>query len=109
VTPFVIVLIVGVVLHTIVGLITRTPEEDHTPFRWKAWHTFITGLLSTALIVAVWVGYAVTTGNTLPFWSLVLSADLITLGWKLWKHRQRVAERRSLQSLFDRPSLGEGA
>ncbi|WP_461712189.1 hypothetical protein [Streptomyces sp. DSM 41013] len=108
-SPLIIVLIVGVILHTIVGVITRTPEEDQAPFRWRLWHTFLTGLLSTVGIVAVWVSYAVSTGSTLPFWTLVLAVDLVTLAWKVWKHRQRVAERRSLQSLFDRPSLGEGA
>lgn len=107
-TPLLIVLAAGIVLHTIVGIITRTPEEDHTPLRWKAWHTFLTGLASTALIVAVAIGYYLATGVLLPFWALVLAVDLLTVGWKLAKHRQRMAERRSLQSLFDRPSLGEG-
>jgi len=108
-TPLLIVLAVGIVLHTIVGLITGTPEEDQTPLRWKAWHTFLTGLASTALIVAVAVGYHLATGVLLPFWALVLAVDLLTVAWKLVKHRQRVAERRALRSLFERPSLGEGA
>jgi high-affinity Fe2+/Pb2+ permease len=107
VSPFVIVLAVGVVLHTIVGVITRTPEEDQTPLRWKAWHTFLTGLASTALIVAVVIGYHLATGVMLPFWALLLAVDLLTLGWKLREHHKRVQERQALKSLFDRPSHGE--
>jgi hypothetical protein len=109
VSPLVIVLIVGVILHTIVGVITRTPEEDQTPLRWKMWHTFLTGLLSTAVLVAIAIGYYLATGIMLPFWTLILAADVVTLTWKLWKHQQRVQERRALQGLFDQPSLGEGA
>ncbi|MGP3737960.1 hypothetical protein ACTWJ9_33155 (plasmid) [Streptomyces sp. GDS52] len=105
--PVLIVLIVGVVLHALVGVITRTPEDDQTPLHWQAWLTFLAGLASTAALVALAVGYRLATGVMLPFWTLILAADLFTLAWKLWKHRQRVAERRSLQSLFDRPSLGE--
>lgn len=108
-TPFIIVLAVGVILHTIVGVITRTPEEHQTPLRWKCWHTFLAGLVSTTAIVAVVVGYYLATGVMLPFWVLLLAVDLLTVGWKLWKHQQRVQERRALQGLFDQPSLGEGA
>lgn len=107
-TPLIIVLIVGVVLHTIVGVATRAPEEDQLLLRWKTWHTFLTGLASTAVIVAVIVAYYLATGVMLPFWALVLAADVLTVGWKLWKHRQRLLERRTLQSMFDRPTLGEG-
>lgn len=108
-SPFVIVLIAGMVLHTIVGVITRTPEEDQTPLRWKAWHTFLAGLAATAVIIAVMVGYYLATGVLLPYWALLLAADVLTLSWKVWRHRQRVRELRALQGLFDRPSLGEGA
>lgn len=106
-TPLTIVLIAGVILHTVVGVATRTPEEDQTTLRWKCWHSFLVGLASTAVIVAVLVGYYLAAGVLLPFWSLVLAVDILTLAWKLWKHRQRIQERRSLQSLFDRPTLGE--
>jgi 4-hydroxybenzoate polyprenyltransferase len=109
VTPLIIVLVVGVVLHTIVGVITRTPEEDHTPLRWKTWHSLLTGFVSTTVIVAVTVGYYLASGIWLPFWALVLAVDVLTLGWKVWKHRKRIQERRAIQALFDRPSLGEGA
>lgn len=108
-TPLVIVLIIGVVLHTTVGLITRTPEEDRSPLRWKTWHSLLAGLASTAVIVAVVIAYQLATGVLLPFWALVLTADLLMLGWKLWKHQQRRAERQALQSLFDQPAHREGA
>lgn len=107
-TPLIIVLIVGVVLHTIVGVITRTPEEDQTPLRWKTWHSLLTGATSTAVIVAVTVGYYLAAGVMLPFWALLLAVDVLTLAWRLCKHRQRIQERRAIQALFDRPSLGEG-
>ncbi|MFC9891527.1 hypothetical protein [Streptomyces pilosus] len=106
-TPLLIVLAAGAVLHTIVGLITRTPEDDHTPLRWKAWHTFLAGIVSGAVILAAAIGWYAATGVLLPFWSLVAAADVLTVGWKLVQHRRRIAEQRSLQSLFDRPSLGE--
>jgi tetrahydromethanopterin S-methyltransferase subunit C len=109
VSPLIIVLIVGVVLHTIVGVITRTPEEDQTPLRWKCWHTFLIGLGSVAVILAVMAGYYMATGVLLPYWALLLATDVLTLGWKLRKHQQRVRERSALQNMFDRPSLGEGA
>lgn len=108
-SPLIIVLILGVVFHTLVGVITRTPEDDQTPLRWQAWLTFLIGLASTAALVALAVGYRLATGIMLPFWTLVLAADLVTIAWKLWRHRQRVQERRHLQSLFDKPSLGEGS
>jgi L-asparagine transporter-like permease len=107
VSPLLIVLAVGIVLHTIAGILTRTPEEDQTPLRWKAWHSLLTGLVSTALMVAVIIGYYLATDVLLPFWTLVLAADLMTLAWKLAKHHQRVKERRALQELFDKPSPGE--
>lgn len=107
-TPILIVLIAGVVAHTIVGVITRTPEEDQTPRRWKAWHSFIVGLASTAVLVTIAVLYAVLTGVMLPFWTLILASDVITLGWKLRQHYQRTQERRALQNLMDRPAFGEG-
>ncbi|WP_055693239.1 hypothetical protein [Streptomyces prasinopilosus] len=106
-TPLIMALVVGVILHTLVGIITRTPEDDQTPLHWQAWLTFLVGLTSTAAIVVIAVGSRLAAGFMLPFWALILAADLLTLAWKLWKHRQRVAERRSLQSLFDRPSHGE--
>lgn len=108
-SPFVIVLIAGMVLHTIVGVITRTPEQDQTPIRWKAWHTFLAGIVSTAVIIAVMIGYYLVTGIVLPYWALLLATDLLTLAWKVRKHWQRVRELRALQGLFDQPSLGEGA
>lgn len=108
-TPLIIVLAVGVALHTLVGVITRTPEDDQTPLHWQAWLTFLAGLTSTVALVALAVGYSLATGVMLPFWTLILAADLFALAWKLWKHRQRVQERRALQDLFDRPSSGEGA
>ncbi|MFD9249589.1 hypothetical protein [Streptomyces bottropensis] len=108
-TPLIIVLIVGVVLHTVVGVVVRTPEEDQTLLRWKAWHTFLTGLASAAIMVAVVVGCYLATKVMLPFWALLLAVDVLTMGWKLWKHRQRIMERRFLQSLLDRPSFGEQA
>jgi uncharacterized BrkB/YihY/UPF0761 family membrane protein len=107
VTPILIVLIAGVVAHTIVGVITRTPEEDQTPLRWKAWHSFIVGLASTAVLATIVVLYAVLTGVMLPFWTLILAADVITLGWKLHQHYQRTRERRALKNLMDRPAFGE--
>lgn len=107
--PFIIVLITGVVLHTIVGVITQTPEEDQTQLRWKVWHTFLAGVASVAVIAAVMAGYYLAAGVWLPYWSLLLASDVLTLSWKVWKHRQRVREMRALQGLFDRPSLGEGA
>lgn len=107
--PLVIVLIVGVILHTIVGVLTRTPEQDQTPLRWKCWHTFLAGLASTAVIVAVVVGYYLATRVILPFWAFVLAVDVLTVAWKLRQHWQRVQERRALKNLLDRPSFGESA
>lgn len=108
-TPLIIVLAIGVLLHTLVGVAVRAPEEDQTQLRWRAWHTFLTGLASTAIMAGIVVGCHQATGVRLPFWAVVLAVDVLTLGWKLWKHRRRLLERRALQSLFDRPSLGEGA
>lgn len=104
----VIVLIAGVIAHTIVGVITRTPEQDQTPLRWKTWHTFLVGLVSTLGLVTMAVLCAVVTGTMPPLWSVFLAADVITLGWKLRQHQQRVQERRHLKNLLERPSYGEG-
>ncbi|MFI2620479.1 hypothetical protein [Streptomyces sp. NPDC018584] len=106
-TPFVIVLIVGFVLHVAVGAIIRTPEEEHATLRWKTWHSFLTGLLTTGVILAVVVGFYVATHVLLPFWALLLAADLLAAGYRLRRHSQRVQERRAIQSLYDHPSHGE--
>jgi len=108
VTPFIIVLAVGFVLHTAVGFITRTPEQDRTPLRWRAWFTFLAGAVSAAVTLAVWFGYWAATGVFLPYWALLLTADVLTVVWQLVQHRKRQRERRSLQSMFERPSFGEG-
>lgn len=106
-SPILIVLIVGFILHTIIGTLTRTPEEDNAPLRWKSWHSFLSGLLTTGAIVAVIVGFYLATHVMLPFWALLLAADLLTAVYRLWMHRQRVQERRTIQNLFDHPSHGE--
>lgn len=106
-TPFVIVLIIGFVLHVAVGVITHTPADDSAPQRWRAWHSFLTGVLTTGLIVAVIVGFYLAGNIVLPFWPLLLTADLLTAAVRLWRHRQRVQERRAIQALFERPSHGE--
>lgn len=107
-TAIVIVLISGVVAHTIVGVITRTPEEDQTPLRWQTWHSFLIGFASAAVLVTLAVLCAVITGVMPPFWTLILAADVVTLGWKLRQHHHRTRERRALQNLLDRPAFGEG-
>lgn len=104
-----VVIIAGSVLHALVGLYTRTPEEKQTPLQWKAWHTFLAGLVSTITVLAVMACCYLASGVLLPFWAFLLTADLLTVGWKLWKHQQRRAELRALRDLFDRPSLGEGS
>lgn len=107
-TPFIIVLAIGFILHTTVGFITRTPEQDRAPLRWRAWHTFLAGLASGAVTIAIWIGYWAATGTILPYWALLLAADVLTAAWLLVQHRKRQRERSSLQSMFDRPSFGEG-
>ncbi|MFM9780424.1 hypothetical protein [Streptomyces scabiei] len=102
--PITNVLILGVALHTIVGVITRTPEADHTPLRWKAWHSFLVGMVSAAAIAAVAFLVWLATGIWPPFWAMLLAVDLGTVAWKLRKHQIRVRQRKALQHLFDRPS-----
>lgn len=108
-TPLLIVILAGVIAHTIVGMITRTPEENHAPLRWKAWHSFLVGIISAMATVTAVIVIYLATGTLVPYWVVVAVADLIALGWKLRQHHQRILERRSLQSLFEQPAAGEGA
>lgn len=108
-TPFIAVLIAGSVLHAITNWITRTPEDDQSPYRWKLWHTFLAGLVSTGALVVIAVLIWLTTSILVPFWAVLLAADLLTVGWKLRQHQHRIRERQALQALLDRPSYGEGA
>ncbi|MEW2402182.1 hypothetical protein [Streptomyces sp. NPDC046862] len=107
-TPLVIVLIAGFALHTAVGFITRTPEDDPTSLHWQALHAFLIGLGTTAVCVAVAACYFLATAMRLPFWPLLLTADLITTGLKLRLHLIRQRQRNAVKAQFDRASLGEG-
>lgn len=108
-TPLVIVLIVGVILHTIVGVLTRTPEEDQTPRRWKLWHTAVAGFVSGIFIAIVAALIWIAAGAFPPLWALLAASDVLTIAWKLNRHRTRASERKGLQDLFERPSFGEGS
>jgi hypothetical protein len=108
-TPFIIVLAIGFILHTAVGFITRTPEQDRSPLRWRAWHIFLAGLASGAVTIAAWIGYWAATGTVLPYWALLLAADVLTAVWQLVQHHKRQQERRALQTLFELRSFGESA
>jgi hypothetical protein len=109
VTPIVIVLIAGALAHGTVSYLTRTPEEDQTPHRWKLWHTAVAGFVSGILIVTVAALIWVATGTFPPIWVLLAVSDALTIAWKLHRHRTRTSERKALQALFERPSFGEGS
>jgi len=109
VTPILIVLIAGALAHGTVAYLTRTPEEDQTPRRWKTWHTIVTGIVSGILIAIAAALIWVVTGAIPPLWILFAVSDALTIAWRLRQHRARSIERRALQNLFERPSFGEGS
>lgn len=106
-TPYLIVVLAGVVLHTIVGAYTRTPEDEHTALGWRTWHTVILSLLTMAAMTSLGIVVWLATGLLLPAWALLATADGLALAWKIHRHHRRVVERRTLQSLYDQPALGE--
>lgn len=108
-TPIIIVLIAGALAHGAASYLTRTPEEDQTPHRWKLWHTAVAGFVSGILIVTVAALIWVATGTFPPIWVLLAVSDALTIAWKLHRHRTRSSERKALQALFERPSFGEGS
>ncbi len=108
-TPIILVLIAGALAHGTVSYLTRTPEEDQTPHRWKLWHTAVAGFVSGILIVTVAALIWVATGTFPPIWVLLAASDVLTIAWKLHRHRTRRIERQALQNLFERPSFGEGS
>lgn len=108
-TAIILVLLAGALAHGTVSYLTRTPEEDQTPRRWKTWHTIVTGIVSTILMAIAAALIWVATGTFPPVWALLAVSDAITIGWKLNRHRTRTSERRALQALFERPSFGEGS
>jgi hypothetical protein len=109
VTPILIVLICGAFAHGTVSYLTRTPEDDHTPRRWKFWHTAVAGVVSGILMAIVAALIWVATGTFPPVWALLAASDVLTIAWKLNRHRTRTSEREALQDLFERPSFGEGS
>lgn len=108
-TAIIIVLIAGAIAHATVSHLTRTPEEDHTPRRWKYWHTAIAGIISGIALAAVALLVWIATGTFPPVWTLLAASDVMAIGWKLHHHRKRSHERRQLKALFERPSFGEGS
>jgi NADH:ubiquinone oxidoreductase subunit 6 (subunit J) len=109
VTAILIVLIAGAIAHAIVSHLTRTPEEDQTPRRWKYWHTAVAGIISGIALAAVALLVWVATGAFPPVWTLLAASDVLAIGWKVHHHRKRSHERRELKALFERPSFGEGS
>jgi len=109
VTAIILVLIAGALAHGTVSYLTRTPEEDQTPRRWKLWHTAVAGVVSGILMAIVATLIWSATGTFPPLWALLAASDVLTIAWKLNRHRTRTSERKALQALFERPSFGEGS
>jgi hypothetical protein len=108
VNPLAVVIIAGLLAHTIVGTITRTPDDHHTPLHWKAAHSLlagaVAGLATAGAAVVLWAGM----GVLVPYWALYAAADLVSIGGRLWRHRERLRERRTLEALYEQSAFGEG-
>jgi hypothetical protein len=108
-TVLLLVAVGGALLHGITNRATRTPDEQCTPRRWQNWHAFLAGIAAGLAALALYVLAVVTAGITAPYWAVLVTADVLTIGWKLAKHHHRLRERRHLEALFAKPSAGENA
>ncbi len=75
-TGIIIVLICGALAHGTVNYLTRTPEEDQTPRRWKLWHTVVAGFVSGILIAIVAALIWVATSTLPPLWALLAASGV---------------------------------
>ncbi|MFC7794638.1 hypothetical protein [Streptomyces cinereoruber] len=99
------VALLGIGARAIVDRATRTPDYTPAPYTtWGAVHAFLSGILVMIPVLGIAIGTYLTTGQTMPLWSLILLGDLLYIAGKAFRHAKRCRERDALTALYQQPT-----